>query len=62
MLSMLAFPGGRHDDQVDSVSQFLGWISRRPVQENVPCGPMVLFGMKTAVFVGKATQIGSAIL
>jgi len=26
---MLAFPGGRFDDQVDSVSQFLDWQSRR---------------------------------
>ncbi|MCC7253551.1 MAG: phage terminase large subunit [Hyphomicrobium sp.] len=28
---LLAFPGGRHDDQVDSTSQFLNWIEgRRP--------------------------------
>ncbi|MEJ2207281.1 MAG: phage terminase large subunit [Gemmatimonadota bacterium] len=27
-LEMLAFPGGRHDDQVDSVSQFLAWAAR----------------------------------
>lgn len=26
---MLAFPNARHDDQVDSVSQFLGWIDWR---------------------------------
>ncbi|HZH27419.1 MAG TPA: phage terminase large subunit [Azospirillaceae bacterium] len=26
---LLAFPAGRHDDQVDSVSQFLAWITRR---------------------------------
>ncbi len=25
---LLAFPKGRHDDQVDSVSQFLNWISK----------------------------------
>ena len=25
MLELLAFPNGRHDDQVDSVSQFLNW-------------------------------------
>jgi predicted phage terminase large subunit-like protein len=24
---LLAFPNGRHDDQVDSVSQFLQWTS-----------------------------------
>lgn len=27
-LEMTAFPGGRHDDQVDSVSQFLAWTTR----------------------------------
>src|SRR5262249_19663567 len=26
---LLAFPNGRHDDQVDSVSQFLKWSSQR---------------------------------
>ncbi|MEM8919328.1 MAG: phage terminase large subunit [Pseudomonadota bacterium] len=26
---LLQFPHGKHDDQVDSVSQFLGWIDRR---------------------------------
>lgn len=25
---ILQFPNGRHDDQVDSISQFLGWVSR----------------------------------
>jgi predicted phage terminase large subunit-like protein len=29
LLELLAFPNGRHDDQVDSVSQFLNWASRR---------------------------------
>jgi predicted phage terminase large subunit-like protein len=28
-LEMLAFPRGRHDDQVDSFSQLLGWYSNR---------------------------------
>ena len=32
---MLAFPGGRYDDQVDSVSQFLGWITRWQREETV---------------------------
>jgi predicted phage terminase large subunit-like protein len=27
---MVAFPGGAHDDQVDSVTQFLRWITGRP--------------------------------
>ena len=26
---ILQFPKGRHDDQVDSMSQFLGWLDRR---------------------------------
>ncbi len=25
---ILQFPHGRHDDQVDSLSQFLAWVSR----------------------------------
>jgi predicted phage terminase large subunit-like protein len=27
---LLQFPRGRHDDQVDSISQFLKWVERRP--------------------------------
>ncbi len=27
---LLAFPGSRHDDQIDSVSQFLKWTDQRP--------------------------------
>jgi predicted phage terminase large subunit-like protein len=29
LLEILGFPQGRHDDQVDSVSQFLKWVSTR---------------------------------
>ena len=25
---ILAFPGSRHDDQVDSLSQFLNWVGK----------------------------------
>ena len=25
---ILQFPAGKHDDQVDSLSQFLNWVSR----------------------------------
>jgi hypothetical protein len=32
---MLAFPGGRYDDQVDRVSQFLCWITRWQREETV---------------------------
>ena len=28
-----AFPGGRHDDQVDSMTLFLNWIARRQFRE-----------------------------
>ena len=28
---ILSFPHGRHDDQIDSVSQALGWIFRRQI-------------------------------
>ena len=43
---LLAFPNGRHDDQVDSVSQFLKWASLR--------GPfdLTMIGMAGKVFVG----------
>ena len=32
-IEMLSFPGGRHDDQVDSVSQYLNWVQSnwRPI-------------------------------
>ena len=42
---LLAFPHGRHDDQVDSVSQFLKWSSQRS-----PFGTMMV-GMVPKVFV-----------
>jgi phage terminase large subunit-like protein len=29
LLELLAFPHGRHDDQVDSVAQFLTWAALR---------------------------------
>jgi len=30
---LMQFPNGRHDDQVDSLSQFLRWIESRPGNE-----------------------------
>ena len=33
LAEMLAFPQGKHDDQVDSVSQFLDWSAKRPIFE-----------------------------
>ena len=46
LLELLAFPNGRHDDQVDSVSQFLKWSSSR----NTFDATMMAMGPK--VFVG----------
>jgi predicted phage terminase large subunit-like protein len=33
LTELLAFPKGRHDDQVDSVSQFLKWAAVRRFRE-----------------------------
>jgi hypothetical protein len=38
LLELLAFPSGRHDDQVDSVSQFLKWAAARRFYSSLPCG------------------------
>ena len=34
LLELLAFPNGRHDDQVDSVSQFLKWAALRQFRDS----------------------------
>jgi phage terminase large subunit-like protein len=50
---LLAFPSGRHDDQVDSLSQALTWnVERRQRCNVVLCGPIVVrtplvFGYET---------------
>ena len=31
-MNSVAFPRGRHDDQVDNVSQFLTWVGKRKYQ------------------------------
>jgi predicted phage terminase large subunit-like protein len=36
LVEMMHFPHGRHDDQVDSVSQFLAWIDQGVVRRVVP--------------------------
>jgi hypothetical protein len=43
LLELLAFPYGRHDDQVDSTSQFLKWAAKRrsfdpPFETGLPIG------------------------
>ena len=45
---LLAFPTGRHDDQVDSVSQFLKWSSSQ--RESV--FDLTMIGTEVKVFVG----------
>ena len=47
LLELLAFPNGRHDDQVDSVSQFLKWASLRKFLDR-----SMLVGMGPKVFRG----------
>jgi predicted phage terminase large subunit-like protein len=46
LLELLAFPNGRHDDQVDSVAQFLRWTSQRTTFDST------MAGMAPKVFVG----------
>jgi len=42
---LLAFPNARHDDQIDSVSQFLNWIERRGNFPTVATfGPIIVYG------------------
>jgi hypothetical protein len=36
LMELLSFPNGRHDDQVDSVSQFLIWLQRDAYINHVP--------------------------
>jgi phage terminase large subunit-like protein len=43
---LLAFPRGRHDDQVDSVSQALAWIEKMK-QSRVGWVPPVLFSVRS---------------
>ena len=42
---LLAFPNGRHDDQVDGVSQFLFWWQRENFQFNVPIVAPFIFSL-----------------
>jgi phage terminase large subunit-like protein len=46
LLELLAFPNGRYDDQVDSVSQFLNWSVTRLTFD------LTIIGMGPQVFVG----------
>jgi predicted phage terminase large subunit-like protein len=41
LLEMLAFPKGRHDDQIDSVSQFLKWVSTHWSNQDTDIGGII---------------------
>jgi predicted phage terminase large subunit-like protein len=42
---LLAFPNGRHDDQIDSISQFLNWAERdHSEQMLIGCAPKIFIG------------------
>ena len=43
---LLAFPNGRHDDQVDSVSQFLNWAGKRRTRPVGFYQPVILVEME----------------
>jgi len=42
LTELLSFPNGRHDDQVDSVSQFLRWWQNDAYQNPVLCAPILI--------------------
>jgi predicted phage terminase large subunit-like protein len=42
LTELLSFPNGRHDDQVDSVSQFLRWWQNDAYQNPVLCAPILV--------------------
>ena len=45
LLELLAFPNGRHDDQIHSISQFLNWAERKNgEQEWIGCAPKIFIG------------------
>lgn len=44
LIELLSFPYGRHDDQVDSVSQFLGWAARQWRRTRVCSGGLIVIG------------------
>lgn len=43
MLEILAFPNGRHDDQIDSISQFLNWAEYYRAPSVSVSGPIIVY-------------------
>ena len=44
LLELLAFPQGKHDDQVDSISQFLKWATSRAMYDDIDIGGFISVG------------------
>ena len=44
LLEVLGFPQARHDDQVDSVSQFLKWASTQALYDDIDIGDLISVG------------------
>ncbi len=44
LAELLAFPHARHDDQVDALSQFLGWKSSRRQEAEGIASPLLFIG------------------
>src|SRR5579871_2077219 len=55
---LLSFPNGRHDDQVDSVSQFLRWWQNEAYQHPLPCTPILV--MRADMGLPRRTSTGHA--
>ena len=50
LLEILGFPQGRHDDQVDNVSQFLKWASTQAIYDNIDLGNIISVGGRDPYF------------
>ncbi len=58
LTELLSFPNGRHDDQVDSVSQFLRWWQNEAYQHPLPCTPILV--MRADMGLPRRTSTGHA--
>jgi predicted phage terminase large subunit-like protein len=50
LLEILGFPQGRHDDQVDSASQFLKWASTQALYDDIDLGGLISVGGRDAYY------------
>jgi predicted phage terminase large subunit-like protein len=49
LTELLSFPNGRHDDQVDSVSQFLRWLQKNAYLNQIPMVPATLVRIRSPI-------------